>query len=201
MHRRGFTLVEVAVSALVVAILSVSMISLMSSTGKQIQRTDTRREARYLLRDLLDRIEAADFLTLYQNFGVEPEVKGRIREGLYRPAVFVDGERVPEYNPLNLTRRQKEHLEELGWKARLEFRFMTREELGASVLNEATSLSGVLHLQAGWIELLVEGPELPPQRVLKPVFCPLVLGRPGLMLSQCPATNEGLKRELLEEIP
>lgn len=201
MRRRGFTLVEVAISAFVVAVISVAMFSLMSNTGQQIQRTDRRREARYLLRELLERIESADFLTLYQNFGVAPAAPGRIIEGLYRPAAWVDGERQPEYDPLNLTTGQKEHMEALGWRPRLEFRFMTRAELGAYAENDATSLSGILHLQAGWIELVVTGPGLPTQRVTKPVFCPLVLGRPGLMLSQCPATNEGLKRELLEQIP
>lgn len=201
MRRRGFSLVEVAISAFVIATISVAMFSLMSSTGEQIHRTDARREARYLLREVLERVESSDFLTLYRSFGVEPRVSGRIEEGLYRPAHFVDGERIPEYNPLNLTRRQMDHLEALGWKARLAFRFMTRDELGASELNDATSLTGVLHLQAGWIELEVRGPGLPTQRVRKPVFCPLVLGRPGLMLSQCPATNEALKRGLLEDIP
>jgi len=201
MSRRGFTLVEVSISALVIAVLSVTMLALMTTTGKQIQRTDARREARYFLQELVERVEAADFLTLYQNFGVEPAPFGTMKTGLYQPRRQLDDEVIPEYNPLALTDRMKETLDRLGWETALTFRFLTKEELGIYGYAGATSSTGILHLQAGWIELRVDPEEGPARTVRKVLFCPLILGRPGLIMSQCPATNEGLKRGLLEEIP
>lgn len=199
--RRGFTLVEVSVASLVVAILGVTTVALMTTTGKQIRRTDARSEDRHLVREVLDRVEALDFLSLYQNFGIEPESVGRMKEGLYRPSFELDGERVPEYDPLGLPQRLKDAMLANEWTTRLTFRFLTREELGVDPGNGATSLTGVLHLQAGEITLAIERPGHPPVTIRKSLFCPLVLGRPGLVMSQCPATNQGLKDGLLKDVP
>ncbi len=199
--RRAFTLVEVSVAALVLALFAVPLFGLLRTSSRSIAATDRRREVRFLVQEVWDRVEAADFLTLYNAFGEEPRAPGRLETGLWQPGKFVDGEWIPGSNPLLLTERLKATLEATGWTIRLRFRFLTREELGVEGENGFASESGVQHLQAGRATLEIDGAASGHHRTMRTLYCPLVLGRPGLTMSQCPATNEGLKRELRRRIP
>lgn len=189
--RAGMTLLEVAAAAFFLALLSAPTLQVITGAGRSVQRTDARRETRHLLRQVLERIEAADFLVLYDNFGVEPDSSNRMVTGIG------DDTR----NPLLLTKQLRERMDELGWEVSLRFRFMTRDELGVDPDNPMRSDTGILHLQGAHIELTVDAPGRPRAVVKKPLYCPLILGRPGLMVSQCPALNPGLQRDLFARIP
>jgi hypothetical protein len=204
-RRRGFTLLEVCVSAFLLALVSVPIWGLLNSSSTAIHKVDDRKQARVLMREIMNRIESSDFLVLYDSFGVEPDSPSRIREGL------TAGGR----NPLKIPDHVLEALEAKQWTVKVEFRFMTRGEVqvrGGSAdpddperrnsfsVFEATD-TGILHLQGGYLKMEVSGPELRTQRIRRPVYCPLILGRPGLMISQCPALNAAIKREKFSNIP
>jgi len=158
----------------------------------------------------MNRVESADFIVLYRYFGIDPESPQRIREGLTR-----NGE-----NPLQVPVHVLQALEQRGWQVNLSFRFMTKAEVGVrgAVAEDTSTLdpeqrstpanelfarteTGIQHLQGGFLTLEVSGEDLRTQRIRRPIYCPLILGRPGLMISQCPALNPALKRDLFAAIP
>jgi len=190
-RRRAFTLLEVVVSGFLLALLAVPLMGMLQGSSRSVRRVDARREGRHLLERILDRVEATDFLILYDNFGIEPESPDRMQEGL------TQGGRTP----LLLTTALRDTLEEGGWQARLTFRFMTKEEVGEDPENPVKTSTGILHLQGAWVTLSLGRKGQPTLRIRKPLYCPLILGRPGLMLSQCPALNQGLRRDLFSHIP
>ena len=205
-RRRGFSLLEVCVSAFLLALVSVPIWGLLNSSSTSIKKVDARKQARILMREVMNRVESSDFLVLYDAFGIEPDSPSRIREGL------VAGGR----NPLKIPAHVLEELEAKGWTVKITFRFMTKDEVqvrggGSSDPSdperrnsfsafEATE-TGILHLQGGFLTMEVSGPELRTQRIRRPVYCPLILGRPGLMISQCPALNAAIKRDKFAMIP
>lgn len=189
--RTGATLLEVVVGGFLLVLLSVPIFEMLSGSSKSIKRTDVRREARFLFDRILERVESSDFLVLYQNFGIEPAAPQRIADGLWAPG----------RNPLLLDEELRNRVTELGWRPRLTFRFMTRAEVGEDPENPKRTSTGILHLQGAFLALRVESPTQPVQEVSKPIYCPLILGRPGLMVSQCPALNMGLKEGMFASIP
>ena len=50
-HRRAFTMMEVSVSALVLAMVSVPLFAVFRASGESVRRVDRRKEARYLLQE------------------------------------------------------------------------------------------------------------------------------------------------------
>lgn len=206
-RRRGFTLLEVTVSAFLLALVSIPIWGLLNSSSTAIHKVDARKRARMLIREVMDRIESSDFLVLYDAFGVEPDSPNRIREGL------TAGGR----NPLKVPDHVLQDLEARGWTIKVSFQFMTKADVkvkggGGSSTSSDPELrnsfsvfqateTGILHLQGGYLTLEVAGSGLPTQRIRRPVYCPLILGRPGLMISQCPALNAAIKRERFSNIP
>lgn len=208
--RAGVTLLEVAVTAFLLAMISVPVWGLMRASSTGVRRVDERKAARYLIQEVMNRIESSDFIVLYRYFGIEPDSADRIRTGLTRGAE----------NPLTIPEHVLESLRQREWTVGLTFRFMTKEEVGwkgissaetagtadpeaargSAELFAATS-TGIQHLQGGFLTLEISGPGLRTQRIRRPIYCPLILGRPGLMVSQCPALNPAVKRALFDEIP
>jgi hypothetical protein len=201
-------LIEVSMAAFFLALLSVAVWGFLGVSNRTVRRTDVRRETRFLMLQILDRVESADFVVLYQNFGVQPPSPSRIAVGL------------GPNNPLNVDESVVERLAELKWDVKVLFRFMTRAELGAGPNQALASTdvddieqgqrgnrlapteSGVLPYQGAVIELRLEPradspQQLPPYVIRKPVYCPLILGRPGLTLAQCPALNIALQDDNL----
>lgn len=204
-RRRGFNFIELTFAAFFLALLSISIWNFLGGATRSVQRTDARREARFLMKQVLDQVEAADFLVLYQNFGKTPPTEN---SGLKNS------------NPLNVEDSVIERLKELKWYVQVKFRFMTRSEVGSDVAPstgpssvdpeavdiEASSrgnrlrptTSGILPFQGAVVELAMMPQSdakirLPPLTIKKPVYCPLIIGRPGLTLAQCPALNVALQ--------
>lgn len=189
-ERRGFTLLEILIAAVVFTVASVPLLLLFNSTSRQVKGLDRRAEIRAITQQVLGRVESMDFVTLHDNFGVEPEAPGRLVGKL------TDGAR----NPLMLERGWMDRLDELGLSGSLEFRFMTKSELGVDPANPLKSTSGLLHLQAGVIVFRIQGTGYD-ETVRKPVYCPMILGRPGLLLNQCPAVNKALRDGKYKDFP
>lgn len=189
-RRRAFTLLEILVAAVIFTLASTPLVLLFNSTTRQVKGLDKRAEIRALTGQILERIEAMDFVSLHDSFGVEPEAPGRLVGQL------ADGAR----NPLMIDRGSLDRLAELGMSGALEFRFMTRDELGMDPANPLKSSSGLLHLQAGVIELRIHGDGYD-ETLRKSVYCPMILGRPGLMLNQCPAVNKALRDGKYKDFP
>lgn len=209
-RRSGITLLEVAVTAFLLAMMAVPIWGLLQTSSRGIRRVDERKEARYLVQEVMNRVESADFIVLYRYFGIEPNSSQRIQVGLTAGSE----------NPLQVPQHVLDSLKQRGWQVALTFRFMTKEEVGwkgiqsaatagsadpeaskgSAELFAATS-SGIQHLQGGFLDLQVSGPGLRTQQIRRPIYCPLILGRPGLMVSQCPALNPAVKRELFSNIP
>lgn len=199
-QRKGFSILELVISAAILGLLSVPIWNLLNASSRGIRKVDQVKIARFTMREILSRVESADFVTLYRYFGRNGNANSPTRiAGLGEP-----GDN-PEKNPLMLSAQLFDTMKQKGWSARVDFRFMTKDEIreipspgGSDVF--ASSESGILHLQGGFLELEMSGPEIGSQIVRRPLYCPLILGRPGLMLSQCPALNAGLKRALFSEI-
>ena len=133
-------------------------------------------------------MRSADFVTLYDHFGVRPDAPGRLVDKL------VEGSR----NPLLLETSWLERLQDLGLGAALEFRFMTRTELGMDPANPLRSTSGLLHIQAGVIRLRVHGPGHE-ETIEKSVYCPGIV-IDGRRVIGLPIGHES-ERLLREEAP
>lgn len=190
MTRRGFSLIEVLIAGVVLAIVCVPVGVLLSQSTRGVQSTDRAREARYLLARVLEKVEAADFVTLWDNFGAglqPPSGLPRVPESgtALRDTVFAAGK-----DPLYLGSELQEALAQGGWTATLAFRFLTKPEVEQT--DRVKSASGILHLQAGVVRLKIAGNGLE-QKIQEILYCPMILGRPGLMLKQCPAVNPQLR--------
>ncbi|MBI3893075.1 MAG: hypothetical protein HY303_16275 [Candidatus Wallbacteria bacterium] len=198
--RAGQTLFDVLIGAVVLVLVAVPVALLLTSSSRSIRSTDMGRETRQLMDAIMRRIESTDLTMLWDGYGVEPDSPGRLTGQL---AEFVPGG-VPGRNPLCLDRELLQRIAELGLECSLEFRFMTNKELGIDPVNRLKSRSGLLHLQAGVARLLVQGKlENRPFReeFVKPIYCPMILGRPGLLLSQCPAVNPALRDGKFKDMP
>jgi hypothetical protein len=174
----------------VLAMLSVAVWAFLNGSNRSVRRTDKRREARFLMRQVIDRVESADFLILFKHFG------------------SAGGGKVPDAgNPLLVDEATLDALRENKWVVTVKFRFMTRSELynGGNVPapdpNNHFVLppSGILPYQGAFLETRLDPLSGSPARILpviikKPLYCPLILGRPGLTLAQCPALNEALQQ-------
>ena len=93
-------------------------------------------------------------------------------------------------------------MRELGVSATLQFEFLSRTDLGIDTGNDFNSETGIFFLQAGNVTLRFSGEPISAgamggqDTIHRTVYCPLILGRPGLLLSQCPALDEDRKDEL-----
>jgi hypothetical protein len=189
------TLLEILVGSVILVLVSVPIGLLLSSSSGRVKQVDQNREVRLLIDRIVNRIEVQDFVGLWDQFGVEPDSPTRMTDRLadFDPATRTAAGR----NPLGLDDEVLGRLADLGLAASLEFRFLTKKELGIDPSQPLVSTSGLLHLQAGTVRLRVAGRGLwrggVNEEIVKNVYCPMILGRPGLLLTQCPSVNPALR--------
>ncbi|MBI4861710.1 MAG: type II secretion system protein [Candidatus Riflebacteria bacterium] len=199
-RKRGLTLLEVLIGAVILAIIAVPVGYLITSSSKRVMSTDTLREARAVMDQIMGKIESTDFVILYRNFGwgLQPDSPyPHVPEasGAMKTAIFADGK-----DPLYLGQEIINQMKSGGWNAVLQFRFLTKPEVEMDTSNRLKSLSGVLHLQAGVIKLTLTGPGVK-EEIKEVLYCPMILGRPGLLLKQCPAVNPALRDQEFKNYP
>lgn len=189
--RSGLTLVELLIASVILVIIAGPMGVLLWQSNQGVRSADRAREARSVIEQLLLHVESTDFVTLYKNFGwgLQPEV-GQVPESpdAMRTSLVTAG-----HDPLCLGESLVGDLERGRWKATLQFRFLTKTEV--EQIDRVKSRSGILHLQAGVICLTLTGenPRDPQEEIRQILYCPMILGRPGLLLKQCPAVNPALR--------
>lgn len=184
---RGTTLLEVLIAAAILSVVVVSVFSLLWTSKSSIDHADQNRESRFIADLLLGHAENSDFVVLFKTFGSRfpecPEcLQGSDNDGSL--GVLRGGK-----NVLNVDQWVIDQLKKNDWAVDLKFRFLTRKELGYGSANDIKPKSGVLRFQAGvvWLRIL-EGRKVV-QDLKKCIYCPMILGRPGLDLRQCPAVN------------
>jgi prepilin-type N-terminal cleavage/methylation domain-containing protein len=198
--RRGLSLIEVLVAAVILAIVGVGVLQIFSTSTTTIQAADARTAYGFYLQTILRHVQSQSLHPLWDNYG--PEEVGPPRPLLGRLALLDDEGNLaapedPRANPLGLPQSFLDELRRTGLDARLSFSFFTREELGVtSEVDEdgrtRTAVgSGLLHMQAGWVEitLLDLGDEEVLATIRQPIICPQIVGKPGIKLSSCPAVN------------
>lgn len=181
-RRSAFTLAELLVSSVILLIVALPVGLVMRGSTGAVQRVDVQREVRGIIDHVLERTEAQDFGVLYDNFGIQPDAAGRIADGIVRG----------EANPLEIDAAVLARMQELDLRCRLTFRFFTKEEVKVRPENDLRTGTGLLWLQGGVVALFLQGPGVD-ETVQRTVYCPLILGRPGLLLNQCPAVDPGKK--------
>lgn len=190
-RRDGVSLLEVLIAAAILSIVVVAISSLLSSSQAGIERADESRDSRSIADLIMGYAENADFVLLFKTFGSPfPECPSCLKGG------DNDGSRSllrGGQNVLGVDDFVLDHLARNRWTVDLKFRFLTRDELGYRKADDIKPESGVLRFQAGvvWLRLL-EG-ERVIQDVKKTVYCPMIVGRPGLALRQCPAVNPAVR--------
>lgn len=210
--REGTTLFEVLISAIVLSLIVLPIGLLLTTSNRTLRNTDINREVRSMMDQVMERIESTDLTKLWDAFGVEPDSPARFKGQLFKPEAVAGGgggdRTSDDANPLHLDiplmKRILEMKEEMALETDLEFRFMTRAELGIDAANRLVSKSGILHLQAGVVSLAFKGEvtkKVIEEEMSKPIYCPMILGRPGLLLSQCPAVKPDLRDGKFKDFP
>lgn len=188
---RGITLLEVLISAAILSTVVVCISSLMWTSKAGIDHADENRDSRYIADLVMGYAENSDFVMLFKTFGSPfPECPNCLKGGDNDLSL---GLLRGGQNVLGVDDFVMNHLKEKGWNVDLKFRFLTRAELGYKKADDIKPESGVLRFQAGvvWLQLLEGGKVI--QEVKKSVFCPMIVGRPGLNLRQCPAVNPAVR--------
>ncbi|MBI4872763.1 MAG: hypothetical protein HY814_14495 [Candidatus Riflebacteria bacterium] len=205
--RTATTLLEVLISAVILTLIVVPISLLLSQSTRAVQNTDLNREVRGLMDEVMQRVESTDLTKLWDSFGIDPKSPTRFDGKLVNlPGGSVTPEALADdaANPLHINQEIVERLGELGLSTDLKFRFMTRTELGVDPSNRLKSSSGIMHLQAGVVTLTFAGKvgkKTIDEELAKPIYCPMILGRPGLLLSQCPAVDPKLRDGRFKNFP
>jgi len=222
--RRAFSLVEVLLAAVILALVGIPVLSVFISSTHTVSRTDTRREIRYYIMEILAHVQRQALHELWRNFG-PGDVVGYQNAGLMKDRLaLVDPSthKVLPYNgsgdnpnPLGFTDEFLQDMDRDGYDARLHFEFYTRKELGLPPIHFAPGKDppkdppgplGMLHMQAGYVSIKIID-----LRTLKdvngdeskavagewgqPIMCPAIVGRPGLQLKSCPAVAPDVRRK------
>lgn len=186
--RSAASLVEMMIASVILLIVVVPVGLMMSGSSNVVQRVDLQREVRTIIDHLIERAEAQDFGVLYDNFGVRPDAAGRIGQGLTRGNA----------NPLEVEGGILKRMEAAQLQCSLTFRFFSKSEVRVQPGNNLRTESGLLWLQGGVLTLKVWGGATSgrllaryevDETIERTVYCPLILGRPGLLLNQCPAVD------------
>lgn len=202
--RRGFSLIEVLIAAIILAVVGVGVLSIFSTSTRGIQRTDVRRENRFYLNEILAHVNRQSLHKLFFHYAGSDAARAQLNSTLLGNLCVYDGSGImvnPEdemSNPLGFTQAFITQLFNEKLRGKIIFEFLTREDLKIDEDGKASPEVGILHMQAGKarIELWQEYDDRPDELaavVEQPIMCPAIVGRPGLKLSSCPAINQRVK--------
>lgn len=196
-QRRGVTLVEILIAAVILAICAVAVLSIYSTSTQGIQRTDERRELRSYMGEIFAHVNRCSLHQLFDLFGEAPAAE---RKTLGRIALTDEngGMVNPQddnANPLGFTEDFTKDLARAGLAAKVDFRFYSPEELKLDEKGNPSTDVGLMFMQAGWVTVtLIDAENDKPLSTWKqPIMCPAIVGRPGLKLSSCPAIAPRVK--------
>lgn len=212
MKRHAITLTEILIAAVVLALVGVPIIGVFMQSKQTITRTDTRREIRHYILEIVARAGRVALHSLWDNFGpgdVVPEA-GRLRDliAVRQP----DGSPMPKRppydartdpNPLNFDADLLRSLKRDGYDARLHFEFFSKKALRIGPDGKPPPDPGIMHMQAGFIEVrILDAQKLAQTQDVKAatvgfhrqtMMCPAIVGRPGIRQASCPARNDAIK--------
>lgn len=208
LRRRGFSLIEVLIAAIILAMCGVAVLTIFSGSTNAIKRTDARREYRFYLREILAHVNRQSLHKLFFHYPSQEARQasgGELNSTLLGALAVYDQNGVMQNpqdemsNPLGFTQAfiTQFHNEKLS--ADIQFDFIPRNALGIGDDGKASKEVGILHMQAGDVEVILkqdfvlsdgstETEEV--ARIRQPILCPAIVGRPGLKLSSCPAINQ-----------
>lgn len=205
--RKGFSLIEILIAAVILAIVGVGVLTLFSQGTTSIVKTDISREYRFFMQNILAHVNRQSLHKLFFHF--RPRGPGGItgqglNSTLLRDEIAkVDGNNnlvnpLSEMtNPLGFTQEFMNDLKAAGLKAGIEFRFIARQDLGTD--NSGGSPYGILHMQAGvaTVYLLDRETDDIVAEWNQGIMCPAIVGRPGLKMSSCPAVSTRVQCQYL----
>lgn len=213
-NKSAFSLTEILIAAVILAIVGVPVIGIFIGSKDAIVRTDSARDARYFINEILAHAERQSLHELWDNFGPGEVVAkaGRMQHeiAIYNPSTGKIAGDPNQTNPLGFQESFMQELIRAGFKAKLYFEFYSRRELEVQPQipdprkqDIASARYGILHMQAGYATVQII--DLKTMARLKdeqaavvnewqqPIMCPAVVGRPGMKLSSCPAVDRKIR--------
>lgn len=215
--RNGFSLTEIMIAAVILAIVGIPVIGIFLGSKDAITRTDSARDARYFVNEILAHAERQSLHELWDNFGPNEVIAqaGRMKHEI---AIYdiktgkVLGDPM-QANPLGFQESFLQELTRAGFKAKLYFEFYSRKalEVEPQIPNPraqdiASARYGILHMQAGYASVeiidLKAAEKVGDDKATvtfwqQPIMCPAVVGRPGMKLSSCPAVDRRVRAKYL----
>lgn len=215
--RNGFSLTEIMIAAVILAIVGIPVIGIFLGSKDAITRTDSARDARYFVNEILAHAERQSLHELWDNFGPNEVIAqaGRMKHEI---AIYdiktgkVQGNPM-QANPLGFQESFLQELTRAGFKAKLYFEFYSRKalEVEPQIPNPraqdiASARYGILHMQAGYASVeiidLKAAEKVGDEKATvtfwqQPIMCPAVVGRPGMKLSSCPAVDRKVRAKYL----
>lgn len=210
--RSGFSLIEILIAAVVLAIAGVGVLSIFSQSSKSLDKADAKREYRFYLREILAHVNRQSLHKLYFHYyKADGTPNPALNSTLLGALAVVDGDgnmvdpETEMANPLGFTQgfMKQLHVEKL--RGEIEFRFLKRiDELGYEPGRDIPSADkGILHMQAGLATVRLYQTFTDPSdgsesdevvaEIEQPIMCPAIVGRPGLKRSSCPAVAENVR--------
>lgn len=198
-RRQGLTLVEVLIATIVLAVAVVAVMQIFRGANIGIRKTDERRELRYYLSEIYAHVNRQPLHELWDYFG-PPDYADRSLAGkmalLDADGKLVDAADLAK-NPLGFTQTFIDEMRRDGLGGRIFFEFYYRDEELRYEDGKPNPQIGLAHMQAGVASVQIYDLNDPEERTLtefrQPVMCPMIVGRPGIQLSSCPALNNAVK--------
>jgi prepilin-type N-terminal cleavage/methylation domain-containing protein len=207
--RGGFSLIEVLIAAVIMAIAGVGVMTIFSQSSKSLGKSDAKREYRFYLREVLAHVNRQSLHKLYFHYA-EDDAGGQLNSRLLGALALVDADgnmidpQEEMTNPLGFTQAFMLQMHQEKLRGEIEFRFLERiNELGYEAGEDLPSAQvGILHMQAGVAQVRMYQTFVYPDGseeerevavVEQPIMCPAIVGRPGLKRSSCPAVNEDVQ--------
>ncbi len=203
-RRRGITLIEVLVASIVLAVAAVSVMNVFRGSAMGVRKTDEKRELRYYLAEVFSHLNRRPLHELWDAYGPPPHASRSIAGAMVLTdasnTIIPDADPlIPKNNPLGLTQSfvDELHRDRIGVKIWFNF-YYRQEDLDYSGTTPNSAI-GLLHMQAGIARVALYSLDDPEERHLsewrQPIMCPMIVGRPGIKLSSCPALSNSVKCE------
>lgn len=197
--RGGVTLVEILIATIVLAVAAVSVMNIFRGANVGIRKTDEQRELRYYLQEIFAHVNRQPLHELWDHFGPKPWASRSLAGAM--ALLDADGKLVNpadlDNNPLGFSQAFIDDMRRDGLGAKIWFEFYYRNEELLYEGKDPSPMVGLLHMQAGLAAVALYDLKDPEERNLilfrQPVMCPMIVGRPGIQLSSCPALNKAVK--------